>query len=206
MSAPQKIDLITALYSSGILAALAYYLKVAVDHFKARSKSSSTQAILESAQIYDVLNELPYKLKCDRALVCYTSNGGGTPDAGSSLHLSALYEVVGNKEIQPVKNELQNVLLDNAFVQLLRQLLSLDTVEGSTLGLDKGVFRNLLETNNIKRYSLIVLTQSTEKFYFLVILWDDHYTDVPKQQRDLGISTAKGRIEKILRPAIRRKK
>jgi hypothetical protein len=127
---------------------------------------------LEAARIYDELHSLTSAIHADRALVLYTSNGGGIPSAGKTIYTTILYEVVHGDGLQPIRKEFQNVLIDEAYTYMLRDVIEERIwICNDVAKMRNGFLKRLYQREKVKSAIIVPIYSTPERFYYLSVRW-----------------------------------
>jgi len=161
-----------------------------------RRTQKSAKAIEGMAQIYDVLNELSARTECDRALILYTSNGGGIPSTKSPVYTTILYELVHGPHLDPIRQNFQQVLIDGGYVRVLNEVLSTGGYQATVQDVPRGFLRDLYEAEGVHHVRMCELLRTPERYYFLALRWMG--SPPPDAQIELAVLTAQSQIKKLL--------
>lgn len=207
---PEQSSLITEFFvGSGLSAAAAGWLatflhKKKLDMEK-QKENQSVAAVIDAASIYDELNTLASRTGCMRALILASSNGGGVPDAGSPLTVSILYEVVRGEGLMPIRADWQMIPIDEAYVSMLREMITHGSYHGEIEKLKPGILKDLYDTEGVKSFYIVPILRTQLKYYFLSIRWTDE-KGVDESTIRTCLSAASHKIEKILKASVKSKK
>jgi hypothetical protein len=162
------------------LGLLATWLRQYTENLKARK---SENALLDAAKIYQILNENATRMKTDRCLVLYTANGGGIPSAGNPLYVSILYEIIRMDGLKPIANEFQSVALDQAYINLLSQVIETSDpgIHGKVEDMEPGMLKQIYIEEGVKQFYLGKITGTQKRFYFYSMRWMDEH-DPPSEE------------------------
>ena len=128
------------------------------------NKNSFNKAMVSISKIYDTLGDAITKTSASRALILYTSNGGGIPHPGSTLYSTVLYEY-HDANIKAVKNEFQSVLVDGEYVDMLVQLEQHGAIFRSTSEMRPGLLRSIYERDGVTAVYIFKI-HSTDLCYY----------------------------------------
>ena len=162
---------ITAVVTAA-LSVFAVWVKQYGENLQARK---SETALLDAAKIYHILNDNATRMKTDRCLVLYTSNGGGIPSAGNPLYVSILYEIVRRNGLRPIAGEFQSVPLDGSYIELLSKVIETKEpgIHGKTKELEPGMLRQIYEEEGVTQFYIGKITGTQKRFYFYSMRWMD---------------------------------
>ena len=72
-------------------------MKQRVQEKESYQAASFEKALDSMHMIYNCLNDVVYKSQADRAMVLYSTNGGGIPHAASDLYVTVSHEITRNE-------------------------------------------------------------------------------------------------------------
>ena len=158
-------EIILALITGGALTAL---IKGSFDIVKAKMarKNAFYNTISDLNTIYEEMDELKSKAKCDRVLVITTTNGGGIPVPGANLYASILFETY-DKSLGTIKGSWQNRLIDEGYVKTLLSLEEHGLIVVETEKMADGILKDVYMTSGIVK-SVIAKIKSTDKRYYYI--------------------------------------
>lgn len=190
---------------SGLIAAgsgwLVAYLKKKQHELETARTQRSVSVVIDSAAIYDELNLLAGRVDCDRVLLLASSNGGGIPDAGSPLTVSVLYEVIRGDGLQPIRLDWQSIPLDEAYISMLRELITSNAYYGGIDDLKKGMLKDLYISEGVTHFHIVPILRTEKKFYYLSVRWLNDRTCNDETVRTC-MSAASHRLESILKRTV----
>lgn len=163
------VESLQVIGSGGVGVAIFKFLTVALE--KKRTKESNN-AYLSTALIYDELAELREQLNASRVLLMFTSNGGGVPSPSKQLYTSILYEVK-TPGLNAIKRDWQRQLLDEAYVHVMRSLITNGSWQGTPNDLKEGYLKDVYNVEGIVYAKFFSLCRTETEFYYLVVRWSD---------------------------------
>lgn len=124
MSPETALVLAAALGSGGVAVVLVDKI---VQYLATLPSIRAEKGVMDAAQISDELQALKSILNADVALLLYTSNGERIMSGGSSLTVTIAQELVENG-VGRIKPDFQGVPIDDAYLQMLRELIKENVV------------------------------------------------------------------------------
>jgi hypothetical protein len=164
-----------------------------------KRKKRSTEAIEDMASVYDILNELAGQLKTDRLLVLYSSNGGGIPSAGTVISVTILYELVRAFNLVPIRNDFQNLPVDEGYAQLLKNVVIRGEFFGTPKNLQDGFIKELYESEQVDKFLIKEIYRGDKKFFYMSCRWCKGSEIPDKMEIDLRTRIACEKISRILK-------
>lgn len=128
-------------------------------------KQAITDVMRVVSEIYDTLGVTINKTSASRALILYTSNGGGIPHPGGRLYSTVLYEY-HDGGIVPVKNEFQGVLVDGEYVDLMVKLELDGALFRKTSDLQYGLLRSIYERDGVTAVYIFKIHATESAYYY----------------------------------------
>jgi hypothetical protein len=160
--------------------------------FKAlRERNAMVDTLERAAGVVDTLQNLCRTTQASKALVLYTSNGGGIPHPGNQVYVSILYEVVMRGE--PIKHLFQKHPLDEHYTVLVAGLLAKG--EAWYDGEAAGFMQALYDKEGVARALIVPILTSKERFYYLSVRWDSAIT---YEEVALEVKAAAREIQKLI--------
>ena len=127
------------------------------------------KSLINISRVYELLGKIVNETKMDRALILYTTNGGGVPHVGARLYASVLYEVT-NDHIKSVKDEFNRVEVDETYVDLLVQVNNQrHGVILETMSMRPGLLQSIYFREKITTSFVVRLADTPKKFYYLSV-------------------------------------
>ena len=167
---PQTIQEMAVAGGIGIVTGgFGIWFKHYLDHKK---QHTVPETIADMAAVYDVLWEARSKYHVDRALVLYTSNGGGIPSPQNTVTTTILYELSA-EGITPIRSDWQHIPLDEAYVRMLTPVVDPNRGywEGTPSDLEDGFLKTLYKTEGVKYGTVFALNKTPKKFFFASFRW-----------------------------------
>ena len=189
--------LITAL-GGALVGATGIWVAIQRQKLKERQKNIQTaDALLRMSEIYDCLNELTSETNADRALILFTSNGGGIPRASGIVNATILYELVTKHGLSPIRADFQHIPLDESYTKMLKTVI----LEGSLFGTPEDLLSGFLKTQyndeGVKYFYLWELLRTPEKYFYGALRWNGE-TAPPKDQLKSYTSIQGSKIANLL--------
>lgn len=170
-------------------------IKVVYECWLRSKMRSSETAIVDTHEIYNILNTLIHEVNAIRCTISYTSNGGGIPSAGNNLYTTLLYEVTNGAESW--RDVLQNVLADEGYIEMISTVIKDKYSSRSIESLTDGYVKEIKTKQGITHIQLCSTHKTKKRFYYLTVSWDieeekDRLTNL------MHIKTANDKISRIL--------
>lgn len=168
-------ELMAALGAGTVLAKLVdYWIK---SREKKREKDKAFTNIFKAVhQVYHVLQVILTNCKAKRVLILKTTNGGGRPKLTGRLYGSVLYEVV-EKPLVAVKEDWQNQILDESYLEILFQMSRDGYSVISTDEMQQGILKDVYITQGIEQSWLYEIAQRENEYVYLSV----NFTDLDDQ-------------------------
>lgn len=180
---------------TAVLTIFGLAIKLLKDWVEDRRLGATAKTLSSMVQIYDVLNTLAGTTDCDRALILYTSNGGGVPTTQTPVYCTALYEHT-HSAIPLLRSSLQQVPLDAGLVRILHRMLGEGAYHALVDEVPSSWWKNLLESDGAHTFRLLDLGRTPERCYFLCLQWAEPPILEPRLEMD--VQTAQLRLRKLL--------
>ena len=87
-----------------------YLVKIYFERRKAFENSSFEHAIKSMQEILYCLAEAISQCECTRAMILYSSNGGGVPHGAANLYVTIAHEICIKQQL--IKHKVQNIPVD----------------------------------------------------------------------------------------------
>lgn len=166
---------------------------------KEQADLSIEQAHLDVVRIYEILQECGSDLNAGRVLLLYTSNGGGKPSPGVRLFTSILYEVVKNNKLELIRENYQNVPLDEAYAKVLSKIISEGFISIKPADLDDGLLKDMYISEGVMSSVVVPVVSTKEKFYYLSIRWYDEKSIPSGPLKKMVIENAARKIADVIK-------
>lgn len=147
--------------------------------------------------IYDVMNNVKNRTGSPRVLVTYTEDGGGLPTTGSPLYISILYETVDH-ESTSIKEDIQRLITDEAYDNMLSHLATKGTYFIITDDLDNGILKKFYRHDNIQSSIMVPISSTKSRFYYMSIAWQERKTLEEMEALELDAIIAANKIKVLL--------
>ena len=115
-------------------------------------KRGSNKSLLEAKDdIYDSLNVLKSKIKCERVILIYTKNGSGRPSIGKQLSITVNQESWDSDSgLTPLRKTWRDRSTDGPYVKLLLRLTKKGILHVKTDEI-QGILRTVYESQGIQQ-------------------------------------------------------
>lgn len=174
--------LITAL-GGAIAGATGIWVAFQRQKLKEKEKNAQTaDALLRMNEIYDCLNKLASDTNADRALVLYTSNGGGIPKASGIVNTTILYEVLTKAGLDPIRPNFQHIHLDESYTRMLKRIVLDGVFFGKTSDLLPGFLTTHYSDEGVKVFYLWEILRTPERYFYGSLRWTQE-DEVPSEDR-----------------------
>lgn len=126
------------------------------------------KSLLEAKDdIYDLLNVLKSKIKCERVILIYTKNGSGRPAIGKQLRITVNQESWdSDSQLVPVRKTWRDRSTDAPYVKLLLKLTKKGILHVKTEDI-AGILRSVYESQNIQQSILAEVVTQDGHFNYL---------------------------------------
>lgn len=162
----------TILNSGALLIILAGLVRFAIKFMD--NKSSFDRVIPSISKIYDLMNELVYETKANRALLLKTENNGGVPSLTSDLFSSVMYETTDNN-IGLIKSDWQRRRLDGQYIKMLNHIISQDGITKiQTNKIGDGILKDVYTLDGINKTYLILIHRTNKKMIYFSLNFKDN--------------------------------
>ena len=165
----------TILNSGALLIILAGVVRFIVKYID--KKSSFNRVIPSISRIYDLMNQLVFETKANRALLMKTENNGGVPSLTSDLFSSVMYETTDYK-MNLIKEDWQRRRLDGQYIKMLNNVVSSDNITKlETDDMECGILRDIYKVNKIKKSYIILIHRTNKKMVYFSLTFTDDIVD-----------------------------
>lgn len=159
------IEIITALGLGGALTKL-------TDYWIQRRKKKDDEEIVFT-KIFEAVHDIYYTLLvmlrksvCHRILILKTTNGGGRPTLTGKLYGSVIYEAF-ETPLTSNKNNWQNQLLDNSYLELLFEMNKSGFLNVKTEELPEGILKDVYTNDGIVQSWIFKITERENEYIYL---------------------------------------
>ena len=196
-------DITITITSITLLVGAISSLVIALAKLRSNIKDNLPKALKKQAnnnvKIYEILNEMLIKFKCDRVQIYDFHNGERYINGYHALKMSCTYEVVSSK-VKPKQNQLQGLpincqphfvssLLDNRYLNI-EDINSIKSSMPATYEFKK--------RQRIKSFYDIILEKGNVPVSFLAIQYCDENHKITKSE-EFWLHEYKGKIEELIK-------
>lgn len=164
-----------------------------------RPQRGAVRALDDLSVIYNAMRDVVDITTADRFLILRGSNGGGLPRPGADFHLYLVHEAHKNPHHESVKALYNDIVADESYIGILRQLNEKGVVQFVTRDMPTGLLKIIFLSEEITCAHLYFLAHTRQEVFFALIATHNEFERFKSNGDEAVILLAIGRIRKIFK-------